>query len=62
MNKKLSVFKYAPLALVLLVTGVQANTFEKEFKVSDGGLLKIVTDIGAIEIDSHDKKYGFNRG
>ena len=38
-----------------MATDVQAETINKEFKVSKGGLLKIATDVGAIEIESHNK-------
>ncbi|NQY34192.1 MAG: hypothetical protein HRT37_04315 [Alteromonadaceae bacterium] len=55
MTKKLSILKYAPLAVVLLAMGVQADTIHKEFNVSKGGLLTIETDVGAIEIESHNK-------
>jgi hypothetical protein len=48
-------FKLAPIALLLMATNVQAKTINKEFSVADGGLLKIATDVGAIDIDTHAK-------
>jgi len=48
-------FKVAPIALLLMATCVQAKTINKEFDVASGGLLKLTTDVGAIEIDSHAK-------
>jgi len=55
MFKPLTTFKYAPLALLLITSGVQAKTINKEFPVDQGGLLTIDTDVGAIEIDTHSK-------
>jgi hypothetical protein len=49
-------FKYAPIALLLIASSVQAKTINKEFNVSNGGLLKITTDVGAIDIESHNKE------
>jgi hypothetical protein len=49
-------FKVAPIALLLMASCVQAKTIHKEFDVANGGLLKIETDVGAIEIDTHAKK------
>lgn len=49
-------FKYAPIALLLMASCVQAKTITKEFSVTDIGLFKIDTDVGAIEIDTHNKK------
>jgi len=49
-------FKMAPIALLLMATCVQAKTINKEFDVANGGLLKITTDAGSIEIDTHAKK------
>lgn len=49
-------FKYAPIALLLIATGVQAKTINKEFTVANGGLLKISTDVGAIDIETHAKE------
>ncbi len=49
-------FKLAPIALFLMASCVQAKTINKEFDVASGGLLKIETDVGAIEIDSHAKE------
>ena len=46
-------FKYAPIALLLMAGGLQAETINKEFTVASGGLLKIATDIGAIAIETH---------
>ncbi|WP_057832845.1 DUF4097 family beta strand repeat-containing protein [Colwellia sp. TT2012] len=49
-------FKYAPIALLLVTVGIQAKTINKEFTVASGGLLKIETDVGAIDIDTHAKE------
>jgi len=46
-------FKYAPIALVLMAGSLQAETINKEFTVANGGLLKIATDVGAIDIATH---------
>jgi len=48
-------FKYAPIALLLMASGLQAETINKEFAVASGGLLKIATDVGAIDIETHAK-------
>jgi hypothetical protein len=48
-------FKYAPLALLLITSGLQAKTIEKIFDVSSGGTLKIEADVGSIDIDTHSK-------
>ncbi len=55
MRKNVSIFKYALLAVTVLAANIYANTINKEFNVADVGLLKIATDIGSIDIDSHDK-------
>ena len=49
-------FKYAPIALLLMAGGLQAKTINKEFTVANGGLLKIATDVGAIDIETHAKE------
>ena len=49
-------FKYAPIALLLMAGGLQAETINKEFTVASGGLLKIATDVGAIDIETHAKE------
>ncbi len=49
-------FKYAPIALLLIAGGLQAKTINKEFTVANGGLLKIATDVGAIDIETHAKE------
>jgi DUF4097 and DUF4098 domain-containing protein YvlB len=49
-------FKYGPIALLLIAGGLQAKTINKEFTVADGGLLKITTDVGAIDINTHTKE------
>jgi hypothetical protein len=49
-------FKYAPIALLLMAGGLQAKTINKEFNVANGGLLKIETDVGAIDIGTHTKE------
>lgn len=49
-------FKYAPLALMLIAAGLQAKTITKEFSVANGGLLNLKTDVGAIEIDTHNQE------
>jgi len=49
-------FKYAPIALLLITAGLQAKTINKEFTVANGGLLKITTDVGVIDIETHAKK------
>jgi len=49
-------FKYAPIALLLIAAGVQAKTINEEFSVANGGLLKIATDVGSIDIDTHAKE------
>ena len=49
-------FKLAPIALLLMATGLQAKTYNEEFTVANGGLLKIVTDVGAIDIETHAKE------
>lgn len=49
-------FKYVPIALLLMAGGLQAKTINKEFTIASGGLLNIVTDIGAIDIDTHAKE------
>ncbi|PKI17693.1 DUF4097 family beta strand repeat-containing protein [Colwellia sp. 12G3] len=49
-------FKYAPIALLLIAGGLQAKTINKEFTVANDGLLKIATDVGAIDIDTHAKE------
>jgi hypothetical protein len=49
-------FKYAPIALLLMAGGLQAETINKEFSVASGGLLKIATDVGAIDIETHAKE------
>jgi hypothetical protein len=49
-------FKYAPIALLLMAGGLQAETINKEFAVASGGLLKIATDVGAIDIETHAKE------
>jgi len=48
-------FKYAPIALLLIAGGLQAKTYNKELNVAAGGLLKLETDVGAIDIDTHAK-------
>lgn len=48
-------FKYAPIALLLMATSLQAKTYNEELNVADGGLLKLETDVGAIDIDTHNK-------
>ena len=49
-------FKYASIALLLMVGGLQAKTINEEFTVASGGLLKIATDVGAIDIETHAKE------
>jgi hypothetical protein len=49
-------FKYAPIALLLMAGSLQAKTYNEEFTVANGGLLKIVTDVGAIDIETHAKE------
>ena len=49
-------FTYAPIALLLMAGGLQAKTINKEFMVANGGLLKIATDVGAIDIETHAKE------
>ena len=49
-------FKYAPIALLLIAGGLQAKTINKEFTVANGGLLKINTDVGGIDITTHAKE------
>lgn len=49
-------FTYAPIALLLIAGGLQAKTINKEFTVANGGLLKIATDVGAIDIETHAKE------
>ncbi|KGJ91713.1 DUF4097 family beta strand repeat-containing protein [Colwellia psychrerythraea] len=49
-------FKYAPIALLLMAGGLQAKTINKEFTVANGGLLKVTTDVGAIDIETHAKE------
>ncbi len=49
-------FKIAPIALLLMTTFVQAKTYNEEFTVANGGLLKLVTDVGAIDIETHAKE------
>ena len=49
-------FKYVPIALLLIAGSLQAKTYNEEFTVANGGLLKIVTDVGAIDIDTHAKE------
>ncbi|KGJ86788.1 DUF4097 family beta strand repeat-containing protein [Colwellia psychrerythraea] len=49
-------FKYAPIARLLMSGGLQAKIINEEFTVSNGGLLKIVTDVGEIDIDTHTKE------
>ncbi|MCJ8294207.1 MAG: DUF4097 domain-containing protein [Colwellia sp.] len=48
-------FKYAPIALFLMAGGLQAKTYNEELNVAAGGLLKLETDVGAIDIDTHAK-------
>ena len=48
-------FKYAPIALLLMATGLQAKTYNEELNVAAGGTLKLETDVGAIDIDTHTK-------
>ena len=55
MLKLLTKFKYAPIALIVMATGIQAKTLNKEFTVSSGGLLKVEASVGAIDIDTHAK-------
>lgn len=55
MRTNVSIFKYAPFAVALMATNVFADTIKKEFNVTEAGLLTIATDVGSIEIDSHDK-------
>jgi hypothetical protein len=47
--------KYLPIALILSATGLQAKTYNEELAVAPGGLLKLNTDLGAIDINSHAK-------
>lgn len=56
MLKMNNTFKYAPIALLLMAGGLQAKTINKEFTVATGGLLKIATDVGAIDIETHAKE------
>ena len=56
MLKMNNTFKYAPIALLLMAGGLQAKTINKEFTVANGGLLKIATDVGAIDIETHAKE------
>ncbi len=49
-------FTYAPVVLLLMTAGLQAKTINKEFTVANGGLLKISTDVGAIDIETHAKE------
>ncbi len=49
-------FKYAPIALLVMASGLQAKTYNEEFTVANGGLLKIATDVGAIDIETHAKE------
>jgi hypothetical protein len=49
-------FKYAPIALLVMASGLQAKTYNEEFTVANGGLLKIATDVGAIDIETHAKQ------
>jgi len=49
-------FKYAPIALLLMTGSLQAKTYNEEFTVENGGLLKLVTDVGAIDIETHAKE------
>ncbi len=39
----------------LVAGGLQAKTYNKELNVVAGGLLKLETDVGAIDIDTHSK-------
>ncbi len=55
MSKMNNAFKYAPIALVLMATGLQAKTYNEELQVSSGGKLTLETDVGAIDIDTHAK-------
>ncbi|MCP4321585.1 MAG: DUF4097 domain-containing protein [Alteromonadales bacterium] len=48
-------FKYSPIALVLVAGCLQAKTYNKELNVAAGGFLKLATDVGAIDIDTHSK-------
>ncbi|WP_019029948.1 DUF4097 family beta strand repeat-containing protein [Colwellia piezophila] len=50
-----STFKYAPIALLLMASGLQAKTYNEELKVTAGGLLTLETDVGTIDIDTHAK-------
>ena len=49
-------FKYSPIALLLIAGVLQAKTINKEFSVANDGLLKIATDVGAIDIETHAKE------
>ncbi len=53
MLNPLNTIKYVPLALALVTGVLHAKTINKEFSVVDGGILKIATDVGAIDIDTH---------
>ncbi len=48
-------FKYAPIALILVAGGLQAKSYNKELNVAAGGTLKLETDVGAIDINTHAK-------
>ncbi len=48
-------FKYAPIALILIATGLQAKTYSEELNVAAGGTLKLETDVGSIDIETHAK-------
>ncbi|KGJ86787.1 hypothetical protein [Colwellia psychrerythraea] len=49
-------FKCAPIVLLLMAGGLQAKTINDEFTVANGRLLKIVTNVDAIDIDTHTKE------
>lgn len=49
------IVKYSPIALVLVAGCLQAKTYNKELNVAAGGVLKLATDVGAIDIDTHSK-------
>ena len=49
-------FKYVPIALLLMAGSLQAKNYNEEFTVANGGLLKVVTDVGAIDIETHAKE------
>ncbi len=49
------IVKYSSIALVLVAGCLQAKTYNKELNVAAGGVLKLATDVGAIDIDTHSK-------